>query len=81
MTEAEVRSQLNDVFRQVFDDDSIVIHDAMTAKDIEGWDSLNHVNLVVAAEKHFRVRFTTKEVNGLKSVGDLIALIGRKLVA
>lgn len=79
MTETEIRSQLNDVFRMVFDDDSIAIHDAMTANDIKGWDSLNHVNLVVATEKHFGVRFKTKEVNALKNVGELVALIGRKL--
>jgi acyl carrier protein len=79
MTEAEIRSQLNDVFRQVFDDDSIAIHDTMTAKDVDGWDSLNHVTLVVATEKRFGVRFRTKEVNALKNVGELVALIGRKL--
>jgi len=79
MTEAEIRSQLNDVFRQVFDDDSIAIHDAMTAKDVAGWDSLNHVTLVVATEKRFGVRFRTKEVNALNNVGELVALIARKL--
>ncbi len=79
MTEAEIRARLTEVFRQVFDDDSITLHDAMTAKDVDGWDSLNHVNLVVATEKQFGVRFKTKEVNGLKNVGELMALIERKL--
>lgn len=81
MTQAEIKAQLNDVFREVFDDDAITIHEAMTAKEVEGWDSLNHVNLVVAAEKHFRVKFTTREINALANVGDFIALIGRKLAA
>lgn len=79
MTDAEIRDRLTQVFRDVFDDDAIAIHDAMTAKDVDGWDSLNHVNLIVATEKQFGVRFTTKEVNALKNVGELIALIGRKL--
>ena len=81
MTDAEIREQLTGVFRDVFDDHTIAIHDAMTAKDVEGWDSLNHVNLIVAVEKQFRVRFTTREVNGLKNVGELIALISRKHAA
>ncbi len=79
MNEAEIRDRLTQVFREIFDDDSIAIHDAMTADDIEAWDSLNHVNLVVATEKQFGVRFKTKEVHALKNVADLIALIGRKL--
>jgi acyl carrier protein len=81
MTDTEIRSRLNDVFRQIFDDESIAIYDAMTAKDVAGWDSLNHVNLVVATEKAFGVRFKTKEVHALKNVGDLVALIVRKLTA
>ena len=79
MTDAEIRERLTQVFRQVFDDDALAIHDTMTADDIEDWDSLNHVNLVVATEKQFGVRFKTKEVHALKNVGDLVALIGRKL--
>ncbi len=81
MTDVEIRDRLTGVFRQVFDDETIAIHDAMTANDVEAWDSLNHVNLIVAVEKQFAVRFTTKEVNGLKNVGELVALIGRKLGA
>ena len=81
MTEAEIREQLTQVFRDVFDDDSITIHDGMTAKDVSGWDSLNHVNLIVATEKHFGVRFKTKEVHALENVGELVALIGHKLTA
>ena len=50
MTDAEIRERLTQVFREVFDDDALAIHDAMTAEDIEAWDSLNHVNLVVATE-------------------------------
>jgi acyl carrier protein len=81
VSEADIRTRLNQVFCQVFDDDSIKIHDAMTAKEVEAWDSLNHVNLVVATEKHFGIRFTTREVNALRNVGEFVALIGRKLAS
>ena len=75
----ELRRQLNDVFVQVFDNGTVRIHDAMTAKDIEGWDSLTHVNLIVAVEKRFKVSFTTKEVMALRNVGDFLRLIAKKL--
>jgi acyl carrier protein len=78
MTHEQVRTRLNAVFRDIFDDETINVTDAMTAKDIEGWDSLTHVNLVVAVEKAFAVSFTTKEISGLANVGDFIGLIVRK---
>lgn len=78
-TEQTIREQLNQVFREVFDDDSIEISDEMTAADVEEWDSLNHINLIVAVERTFGIRFSTKEVNGLANVGEFIALISSKL--
>lgn len=78
-TEQTIREQLNQVFREVFDDDSIEISDDMTAADVEEWDSLNHINLIVAVERTFRIRFSTKEVNGLANVGEFIALINSKI--
>lgn len=78
-SEADIRAQLTEIFRDVFDDESIEIFDAMTAKDIEEWDSLNHINLIVAVERHFKVKFTTKEVSNLANVGEFVALIGSKL--
>ena len=78
MNRDEVVTTLRDVFRSVFDDDSIEITDATTAKDIEGWDSLAHVNLVVAVERRFGTSFTVKEINALSNVGDFIQLIERK---
>jgi len=78
MTHDEVKAQLNTVFRDIFDDDDIEVSEATTAKDIDGWDSLTHVNLVVAVEKAFKVSFTTKEISNLANVGDFIALIVRK---
>lgn len=75
----DVKKTLNGVFQDVFGDPSIRISDGMMAKDIEGWDSLTHVNLIVAVEKKFKVAFTTKEVVALKNVGDFLQLILKKL--
>ena len=73
-----IRATLQEVFRDVFDDNSIEIFDAMTANDIADWDSLTHINLVVAAEKEFKTRFDLKEVKQLKNVGEFIAMIKAK---
>lgn len=77
--DAEIRARLTEVFQDVFDDGSIQIRDDMTAKDIEEWDSLNHINLIVAVERSFRIKFTTKEVSTLANVGEFIGLIATKL--
>jgi acyl carrier protein len=79
MQTVEVRTRLNKVFCDVFDDDSIKISDAMIAKDVEGWDSMMHVDLVVAVEREFGIKFTTKEVNNLANVGDFIHLIDSRI--
>ena len=76
---SDVKAELELVFRDVFDDDAIEISESTTAKDVDGWDSLNHVNLVVAVEQKFSIKFTTKEVNKLANVGEFIELIKRKL--
>jgi acyl carrier protein len=67
--------RLTAVFRQVFDDDQIVIRPETTAADIEGWDSINHVNLVLAVEREFRLRLSSSAVAGLKNVGELARLV------
>lgn len=77
--DAAIRARLTDIFRSVFDDESIEIFDAMTAADVEDWDSLNHVNLIVAVERAFKVRFTTKEISALANVGEFVQLIGRRI--
>jgi acyl carrier protein len=79
MEETQIKQQLTSVFREVFDDDSIVLSDTMTARNIDGWDSLNHINLIVAIENSFKVKFTTKEVSNLANVGEFVALIATKL--
>ena len=79
MEDSTIRGRLGQIFREVFDDDSIEIHDSVTSKDIEEWDSLNHINLIVAVERDFKVKFTMKEVSSLANVGEFIQLIRSKL--
>jgi acyl carrier protein len=81
MTDADIRDRLTGVFRDVFDDPSIAIFDEMTAADVEGWDSLTHVTLIVAAEKAFDVKFSTRDIQSLQNVGGFLALIRKKLPA
>ncbi len=78
---ADRLEQLNRVFQQVFDDDELEITRETSAKDIEGWDSLMHVTLIVNVEKAFGVKFSSSEVAALKDVGDLIDLIDARLPA
>ena len=78
MLQDEIRSRLQDVFRDVFDDDSIDIFDAMTAEDLTEWDSLSHITLVLAVEKEFAVRLNAAEVGRLANVGEMIELLSKR---
>ena len=81
MNEDDIWQRLTAVFRDVFDDDSVVIGPETTAKDIEGWDSLANIELLVAIEKSFRgVKFNTGEVANLRNVGEMVAAIKQKAV-
>jgi acyl carrier protein len=71
--------KLNQIFREVFDDDDIAVNPATTANDVDGWDSLSHVNLIVAVEGRFNIRFSQKELLTFKNVGDLLNCIERKI--
>jgi Phosphopantetheine attachment site. len=75
----DVREKVQEVFREVFDDDGIELFDEMTAEDIEDWDSLAHIQLIVSIEKCFNIKFTTEEVLKLKNVGEFISLVNSKL--
>jgi acyl carrier protein len=79
MTDNEIETKLNLVFQDVFDDTNLRIRPDMTAADVEDWDSLSHISLIVAVEKAFSLKFTTAEVQALGNVGDFSALIGSKL--
>ncbi len=74
----EPLERLTELFRMVFDDPSLNISRTTTANDVEAWDSLTHINLIVAVEREFRIRFTTAQVTGMKDVGDLVDLIVQK---
>jgi acyl carrier protein len=78
MDAVEIKAKLTPLFRDVFANDDIIAQEDLSAKDVEGWDSLSHINMIVAVEKTFKVRFTTREVSSLKKVGDLIDLIKQK---
>lgn len=80
MTREEAYEKLNKVFQEVFDDEEITVNDATTANDIEDWDSLEHVNLIVAVEKCFGIKFNIGEVTSMKKVGDMMDLILAKNV-
>lgn len=71
-------SELQSLFREVFQQDDLVITRGTTAHDIEAWDSLIHVTLMMEVETRFGIRFTTAEIAYLKSVGDLVDLIAKK---
>ena len=79
MTRSEIFEGVNEVFRDVFDDEDITVNDATTAADIEDWDSLEHINLVVAIEERFGVKFTMPEVNGMKNVGDMVTILEERV--
>ena len=72
--------QLTEVFRDVFDDDELVIDATTTAQDVDGWNSLAHIRLVVSIEKAFKLRFSAAEIGNLKNVGDMVELILLKQV-
>jgi acyl carrier protein len=78
MTTVDVYRELTDLFRDVFDDDSIVLTPETTARDVDGWDSAAHVSLVVAAEMRFGIRFRTSELESLHNVGEFAQLIESK---
>ena len=75
----DIRSKLQEIFQDIFDDEEIELFDAMTAADVEDWDSLSHITLIHEIEAAFGIRFTTKEVLATKNVGEFIALIGSKV--
>lgn len=79
MTREEIYTRLDTVFQDVFDDESIHVTDATTADDIEDWDSFEHINLVVAVEKEFGIKFSMGQTNKLKNVGEMVDIILSKL--
>ena len=75
MTRENVFGRLTEVFREVFDDPNIIIVETTTADDIEDWDSFEHINLIVAVEEEFSVKFPMGKVTGMKNVGEMVDII------
>ncbi len=75
----DVMNELARIFQEVFDDDTLQIQPDTTSDDVDGWDSLSHINLVVAVEQFFKLRFGFGETQALKNVGDLQALVEKKM--
>lgn len=78
MNRGDILRQVNDVFLEVLDDEDLILSDETTASDVEDWDSLNHIQLVVAIEKQFKIRFSSKEIQSWSNVGEMINSIEGK---
>jgi acyl carrier protein len=74
-----IREKLTDLFKEVFDEETLVLSDEMTADDVDAWDSLSHVNLMIAIELAFDIEFKQSEIQNFANVGELIKSIEQKL--
>ena len=79
MTRDEIYSELTAIFREVFDDDDLTIADSTTPADIANWNSLQHINLIMAVESDFGVKFRSSEMEKMTNVGDIIDLLEKKV--
>ena len=79
MDNSEILNQLTEIFKSVMDNDAIILNESTTATDIEEWDSITHIQLIVAIEKHFKIKFTSTEIRAFKNVGELCNTIKAKL--
>ncbi len=77
----QILADLTPIFRDLFDDDTLVPVPSMTAADVPEWDSFNHINLIVTIETRFGIKFQTAELESMTTVGHLVELIARKLAA
>ncbi|MBQ8041671.1 MAG: acyl carrier protein [Lachnospiraceae bacterium] len=75
MTREDVLAKVNDIFHEVFDDDSIVVVESTTSEDVEDWDSLMHITLISEVESEFGFKFQMKDVVGMKDVGEMLDII------
>ena len=78
MDDHQVLHDLTEIFREVFQRDDLILQPNWTASDIEGWDSFKHIEIIITVEERFGVKMTTRELDNLKSVGDLLTLIQAK---
>jgi acyl carrier protein len=78
MQSSEIYQQLGGIFADVFDEE-IALKPELTADDVDGWDSLTHIRLIISVEKAFKIKFSTSEVGKLKNVGEFVDLIASKV--
>ncbi len=79
MENAQILEVLTGIFRDKLDNEKIILTPETTAKDVKGWDSLTHIQLVVAIEKKFKIRFASSEIANFKNIGDLVSTVVKKL--
>ena len=79
MNEKDIYDKLSQVFQIVFDDNSIIVNSTTNSSDIDDWDSLEHINLLVAVEQKFNIKFNMSEVIDMNNVGDMVKTILNKL--
>ncbi len=79
MTREEIFMVLDEIFQDEFDDDAIHVDETTTADDIDGWDSLEHINLIVAVERRFGMKFKMAEVTDMKNVGEMADIIAERI--
>jgi len=75
MNESDIYARLTEVMQDIFDDDSITATPVLSANDVDGWDSLTHIRLMLAVEKAFKVKFSTSEIGKMETVSDLVTII------
>ncbi|MBP1672854.1 MAG: acyl carrier protein [Bacteroidetes bacterium] len=72
MEKTAILSQIQEIFRDILDDDTLILQYETTAQDVEEWDSLTHIQLIVAIEKHFKIKFTSREILSWKNVEEMV---------
>jgi acyl carrier protein len=78
MTASEIYDALNEIFRDVFADDSIALRPDSSAQNVKGWDSFNHIKIIVAVEGRFGIKMQTREIDQMRNVSDLVGVIESK---
>lgn len=79
MKKKEILNQVQEIFRDQLDDENLVLKNQTTAMDVDEWDSLNHLILIVGIEKHFNLKFTSQEIISFKNIGDIVNCIEEKI--
>lgn len=78
MSEAQIYAELGEIFRDVFLTDDIELRPELSAKDVPGWDSFKQIDIILAVEEKYRIKFNTRELDSLQNVGDLVRVIAAK---